>query len=304
MSTLDDAPPADDGATLSKNARKRIAKAALREKRRAARKECERAAKRAVAEKTKAAFHEKVDAMTPEEREAFFAERTANLRAKRERDIAKKEAKTKQLSSTHEILIDCEFGDLMSKPKEWSSFSKQLRFVYERNCKTTTPFKLTFTGLDGEFGEFVRRTNGGSENWHVVRETRTIREMLEDDAEERTRFVYLTGDSEHELSALEDGKVYVVGGFIDRNRHKGLTLNKARELGVAHARLPISEHLQLRGSYVLTVNQTTDVLTSYRELEDWGKAMESVVPLRKVSKNEGEEAEEEEEAEETENAAA
>jgi len=286
MSTLDD-------TTLSKNARKRIARAAHREKRRAERKESERAAKRALAEKIKTEFHEKVNAMTREEREAFFAERAANLQAKRERDVAKKEAKARQLSSTHEILIDCEFGDLMSKPKEWSSFSKQLRFVYERNSKTTAPFKLTFTGLNGEFGEFIRRTNGGSENWHVVRETRTIREIIEAYAEKK-RFVYLTGDSENELSALEEGTVYVVGGFIDRNRHKGLTLNKARELGVAHARLPISEHLKLRGSYVLTVNQTTDVLTSYRELEDWGKAMESVVPLRKVHKDEGENAAEEE----------
>ena len=290
MSTLDD-------ATLSKNARKRIARAAHREKRRAERKESERAAKRALAEKIKTEFHEKVNAMTREEREAreaFFAERSANLQAKRERDVAKKEAKARQLSSTHEILIDCEFGDLMSKPKEWSSFSKQLRFVYERNSKTMAPFKLTFTGLNGEFGEFIRRTNGGSENWHVVRETRTIREIIEAYAEKKKRFVYLTGDSENELSALEEGTVYVVGGFIDRNRHKGLTLNKARELGVAHARLPISEHLKLRGSYVLTVNQTTDVLTSYRELEDWGKAMESVVPLRKVHKDEGENAAEEE----------
>ena len=31
--------------------------------------------------------------MTREEREAFFAERAANLQAKRERDVAKKEAK-------------------------------------------------------------------------------------------------------------------------------------------------------------------------------------------------------------------
>ena len=113
MSTLDD-------ATLSKNARKRIARAAQREKRRAERKESERAAKRALAEKIKTEFHEKVNAMTREEREAFFAERAANLQAKRERDVAKKEAKARQLSSTHEILIDCEFGDLMSKPKEWS----------------------------------------------------------------------------------------------------------------------------------------------------------------------------------------
>ena len=44
---------------------------------------------------------------------------------------------------------------------------------------------------------------------------------------------------------------------------------------------------------MLTVNQPP-TCTSYRELEDWGKAMESVVPLRKVHKDEGENAAEEE----------
>jgi tRNA (guanine9-N1)-methyltransferase len=32
--------------------------------------------------------------------------------------------------------------------------------------------------------------------------------------------VYLSADSEEELTELKEGEVYVIGGLVDRNRHK------------------------------------------------------------------------------------
>lgn len=39
--------------------------------------------------------------------------------------------------------------------------------------------------------------------------------------------VYLTADSPDTITQLEQGKVYILGGLVDRNAHKGLCFRKA-----------------------------------------------------------------------------
>jgi hypothetical protein len=98
--------------------------------------------------------------------------------------------------------------------------------------------------------------------------------------------VYLTADSENELTDFVANEIYVIGGIVDRNRHKNLTLNKAKEQGIRHARLPIQKHLALSGTHVLTVNQVVDIILAQLELKNWDLAMEKAVPMRKHAKEE------------------
>jgi Trm5-related predicted tRNA methylase len=37
---------------------------------------------------------------------------------------------------------------------------------------------------------------------------------------ERSRYIYLSGDAEEILQNIEDDKIYIIGGLVDRNRHK------------------------------------------------------------------------------------
>jgi len=62
-------------------------------------------------------------------------------------------------------------------------------------------------------------------------------------------------DSPNELQALDSGKAYVIGGLVDRNRHKDLCASRARAAGIATARLPVGQHFKLTAAAVLTVNQ-------------------------------------------------
>lgn len=75
--------------------------------------------------------------------------------------------------------------------------------------------------------------------------------------------VYLTADSDHVLAELDPQKHYIIGGIVDRNRHKGLCEAKARQQGICTARLPLSDHASLVGNKVLTVNQVFDMLVGW-----------------------------------------
>ena len=67
--------------------------------------------------------------------------------------------------------------------------------------------------------------------------------------------VYLTADSETVLEELDLKKAYVIGGLVDRNRWKGITLKKAEEQGIQTAKLPIGNFMKMSSSQVLLMSQ-------------------------------------------------
>ena len=71
----------------------------------------------------------------------------------------------------------------------------------------------------------------------------------------REDLVYLTADSETVLEELDLKKAYVIGGLVDRNRWKGITLKKAEEQGIQTAKLPIGNFMKMSSSQVLLMSQ-------------------------------------------------
>lgn len=127
---------------------------------------------------------------------------------------------------------------------------------------------------------------------------------------ERETVVYLTADSEEELTELKEGESYIIGGIVDHNRYKvsmilvymsgqrvmysymesndprqqNLCLNKSKEHNVRSARLPIGTYLaEMRTRKVLTVNQTFEILLKWVETRDWEQAIYAVMPKRKFN---------------------
>ena len=62
-------------------------------------------------------------------------------------------------------------------------------------------------------------------------------------------------DAEEELTELDRSRAYIIGGIVDRNRHKGLCRSRAEAGGIRTARLPIRDYLRLQAAPVMTVNQ-------------------------------------------------
>ena len=57
------------------------------------------------------------------------------------------------------------------------------------------------------------------------------------------------------MTELHCSRAYIIGGIVDRNRHKGLCRSKAEAGGIRTARLPIRDYLRLQAAPVMTVNQ-------------------------------------------------
>ena len=47
-----------------------------------------------------------------------------------------------------------------------------------------------------------------------------------DECFEKEKIVYLTSESDAVLDKMEDDKVYVIGGLVDHNQHKGTCENE------------------------------------------------------------------------------
>lgn len=87
--------------------------------------------------------------------------------------------------------------------------------------------------------------------------------------DDRSKLVYLTADSQNLIEDLEKDKIHIIGGLVDHNKYKQLTLNKAQEQKIAHARLPIKENIKLESSAVLTVNHVMDIIAGQLQFHDW-----------------------------------
>ena len=49
--------------------------------------------------------------------------------------------------------------------------------------------------------------------------------------------------------------IYIIGGLVDHNKLKNITLDKANEQNIKTLKFPISRYLRLNTSSILTVNQ-------------------------------------------------
>jgi len=148
---------------------------------------------------------------------------------------------------------------------------------YAANRRAQQPLQLHLSSLEGEALRLMD-ANDGWRNWDVyMHETH----FLEVPELPRERITYLTSDSEHEITTLEPGRAYIIGGLVDHNHHKGECQRRASEAGLATARLPIDQYLQMRTRHVLTIDHVFMILLRVAGGATWEEALQAVLPQRK-----------------------
>ncbi|XP_061175091.1 tRNA methyltransferase 10 homolog A-like [Saccostrea echinata] len=172
------------------------------------------------------------------------------------------------------VVIDCSLDSYMGE-KDIMKLVKQIQFCYSSNRRSQNPMQFYVTGVHGQTKARLEGI-GDYQNWDVNFTSKDYNEVFE-----KENIVYLSSESENTLQELEPNKAYIIGGLVDHNHYKGLCHSLATEKGVGHARLPISEFLDMKTRKVLTINHVFDILLKYTETKNWSQSFCSVIPQRK-----------------------
>jgi len=172
------------------------------------------------------------------------------------------------------VIIDFSFDDLMS-PKDIHKGINQLCRCYAVNRRSGNPVQFYVTSFSGASCDVMKKNNG-YENWDVNFSKDHYLTLFNNED-----IVYLTSESDNVITELNEDKAYVIGGLVDHNAHKGLTLNLAIENNLAHGRLPIDLHIEMKTRQVLTVDHVFHILLLVANGTSWKDAFLRVIPQRK-----------------------
>ncbi|KAH0461284.1 hypothetical protein IEQ34_008859 [Dendrobium chrysotoxum] len=271
---------AGEAASISKSARKRLLKQQRLQARKIERKAAEKERRREDLDRRRREWEEKLADKTEEERTRLVESRKETRRERMEKRTEERSKRAERLRTAavigQKVVLDLEFSDLMS-PSEIQSLAHQIMYCYAVNGKCEYPAHLWLTGCNGKIGSQLQRLPG-YDKWIIEKENRPYIEVFQDHKE---KLIYLTADAETTLEELDTNRIYIIGGLVDRNRWKGITMKKANEQGIQSAKLPIGNYIKLASSQVLTVNQVVEILLKFVETRDWKNAFFTVIPQRK-----------------------
>ncbi|ORM41465.1 tRNA methyltransferase 10 -like protein B [Babesia sp. Xinjiang] len=211
---------------LPRSKRKQIAKAKSRERR----KERRRQKRQEHNTQQSMELQQFLAQMTEEEREQYFME-------KRKRYEEWRAGQDAYVQQAHEngmpICVNFTFDDMMDE-KESKSLARQLAQMYSWIKKKQAMVKLIFSGFKTDTTIYKHMQLYNVDNWKVHKHCEDYWDIFEKD-----KLVVLTPDAEEYMEEIEEGKVYVIGGLVDVNVKRNITLTQALQHDVTTRALPI-----------------------------------------------------------------
>ena len=208
------------------------------------------------------------------------------------------------------LVIDCGFDDLMVD-SERKSLGSQLTRCYSDNYKAPYRTHLVVSSFGGYLkNRFESVLSGNHRSWKGVRFSEDdfakvagqAREWMKESKNTRIagalatqesphnvstgstdegEVIYLTSDSPNTLTELRPYSTYIIGGIVDKNRHKGICYKRAMDQNIKTAKLPIGDFMQMTSRFVLATNHVAEIMLRWLEVGDWGRAFLQVIPKRK-----------------------
>ncbi|NXV18221.1 TM10C methyltransferase, partial [Cepphus grylle] len=176
------------------------------------------------------------------------------------------------------LVFDMSYEKDMSV-REVANTVRQIVLSEGCNRRSVDPFHVHFCNLkDGSLyhKEFIKHYRGA---WGKL--LITVTDQCYTDIFPKDKLVYLTADSPKVMKTFDHDKIYIVGSMVDKSIKTGVSLARAKRLGLETAALPLEKYLLWNsGAKNLTLDQMMHILLTLKDTGDWKKALE-FVPKRK-----------------------
>ncbi|KXZ54521.1 hypothetical protein GPECTOR_4g586 [Gonium pectorale] len=185
------------------------------------------------------------------------------------------------------VVIDCGFVHTLQiqtlLKAQLRSLAKQVQSAVGHNRRAEQPACLQVASWSGDLAAYADERMGAA-SWPLVKHARPILELFDP-----RDIVVLSPDAEQPLLDLDLGRVYVIGGIVDRSIIRGVTAGFAAEHGLETRRLPtieLAEQLGLGPGVskrpVLNICDVVAAMLRFRSNGgDWADALDAAIPRRK-----------------------
>ncbi|KFP05567.1 Mitochondrial ribonuclease P protein 1, partial [Calypte anna] len=176
------------------------------------------------------------------------------------------------------LVFDMSYENDMSV-REVANTVRQLVLSESSNRRSVDPFHIHFCNLKDDslyHKEFVKHYR---EAWDKL--LVTVTDQCYTQIFPKDKLIYLTADSPKVMKTFDHDKVYIIGSMVDKSIKTGVSLARAKRLGLETAALPLEKYLLWNsGAKNLTLDQMMHILLTLKDTGDWKKALE-FVPKRK-----------------------
>ncbi|KAG7307230.1 hypothetical protein JYU34_007387 [Plutella xylostella] len=185
-----------------------------------------------------------------------------------------KKMKMEKVKKNIGLIIDLSFDHLMIEKNRFKVIKQILR-CYSINRRSETPLQMYVTSF-GERTKMEIARHNGYEHWDMVFHEKPYLEIFP-----KEKLCYLTSESENVIESFDDDTIYIIGGLVDHNEHKGLCYKIAQEQGIQHGQLPLDKYVNMKTRKVLTIDHVFEIVLKISEGMSWQDTLLKVLPERK-----------------------
>ena len=181
------------------------------------------------------------------------------------------------------VLLDCcpQYEEWM-KFSERSSVALQVMHAYSSNRQAPRPVWFGISGVSPELDGLLYDLGGHGWAIHCAKAPLEAAAPPPPQLGGR-KLVYLSAEGDSTLETVQADTAYIIGGIVDRNRHKGAAAVRAKALGLPTVRLPLQENLGMSDATVLTCLHVAQLLLRVWNGATWAEACQRTLPQRKIS---------------------